>query len=79
MRRFKLGRMVQFTENGNHYVGNVMTTVAGYEDFLVDGCDRQIRLTPALPGDELVIVETARLSDYPAEPIPEPTNTGRQP
>ncbi len=72
MIQLKDGRRVQWTHLGKHYVGKVQVTSVGVESIW----GSELVLIKLEPSCQLVQVKERELSPYPAEPIPEPTNTG---
>ena len=87
MIRLQDGRRVQWTHLGKHYVGKVQTLIDA-EQFIQgsDSCPHGIARcclacrwvqVKSEPDGAPYAISLERLSPYPADPIPEPTNTGR--
>ncbi len=74
MIRLQDGRRVQWKDGERYYVGAVIVWSDTGEDVRVAyGCV----MVRVHPSDELASVGKDWLLPYPAESIPEPTNTGR--
>lgn len=73
MIRLQDGRRVQWTHLGKHYVGKVQTLIDA-EQFIQGSVWVQVK---SEPDGAPYAISLERLSPYPADPIPEPTNTGR--